>query len=139
MSGILYAKVISILDNQRIVINAGLSQGVRSGNPFFIYELGDEMIDLETKESLGQLEIVKANMEAYSVQDRLTVLIPTVSAGSKVGAVLSETLSQIYQSDSKEILPNRGSLNVRQDQIHGLKRTTPIAIGDLVRSVHPFA
>ncbi len=47
---ILRAKVVGILDNQRIIINAGMEQGIKAGDSFFLYEDGDEITDPENNE-----------------------------------------------------------------------------------------
>lgn len=138
MSGnILRAKIIAILDNQRVVINAGYEHGVVSGNPFFIYEEGVEITDTETGASLGKLENIKAHMEAFIVQDKMSVLLPIALHKQDSTTVLSASLAQVYNS-AKDQYANRGQLNVRQDQILGVRQPTQIAIGDKVRSVFLF-
>ena len=138
MSGtILRAKIIAILDNQRIVINAGFEHGVLAGNPFFIYEEGAEISDPETGAVLSKLENVKAHMEAFLVQEKMSVLLPIALQKQESSTVLSASLAQVYNS-AKDQYANRGQLNVRQDQILGVRQPAQIAIGDLVRSVFPF-
>ena len=135
---ILRAKVIAILDSQRIVINAGLEQGVSPKDHFYIYEMGEEIADPETKQGLGRLEMVKAHLEAFVVQEKMSVLIPVPITGSAIQSVLSATLAQVRSSASPEPMRDRGQLNVRQDQIRGIRQTSSIVIGDMVRSVHPL-
>lgn len=138
MSGsILRAKIVAILDNQRVVINAGTEHGVLAGNPFFIYEDGVEITDPESGASLGKLENVKAHMEAFIVQEKMSVLFPIALHKQDSTTVLSASLAQVYSS-VKDQYTNRGQLNVRQDQILGVRQPTQIAIGDKVRSVFPF-
>lgn len=136
---ILRAKVISILDSQRLIIDAGLSHGVLPGMQFYIYEMGEEIVNPETNESLGQLEVVKAHLEAFLAQEKFTVLIPVPAPGSQPAAtVLSAQLAQVGSTSSRETMRDRGQLNVRQDQIRGVRYSNPIALGDMARSVFPL-
>lgn len=138
MSGtILRAKIIALLDNQRVVINAGHKHGVRSGNPFFIYEEGEEIKDPESGEVLGKLENIKAHMEAFLVQEKMTVLLPMPIQKHESSTVLSASLAQTYSSSKSQYI-DRAELNVRQDQIWGVRQPSQIVIGDAVRSVFPF-
>ncbi|MCH8143508.1 MAG: hypothetical protein IIA55_02160 [Gemmatimonadetes bacterium] len=89
---IIRAKVVSILDNQRIVINAGIEQGVQAGDQFFLYEEGAEITDPENEEPLGRLENIKAHTEAFLVQEKMTVLLPVLSKQSNSSSVLSVIL-----------------------------------------------
>ena len=138
MSGtILQAKIIAILDNQRVIINAGSEQGVLSGHQFFIYEEGEEIKDPDTGEVLEHLENVKAHVEAFLVQDKISVLVPVDIKKQGSTSVLSASLAQVY-SDSENRYVDRSQLNVRQDQILGSRQPSQISIGDLVRSVLPY-
>lgn len=138
MSGnILRANIIAILDNQRVIINAGHEHGVLSGNPFFIYEEGNEIKDPESGEVLGKLENVKAHMEAFVVQEKISVLLPMPIQKLESSTVLSASLAQTYSSAKNQYI-DRAELNVRQDQILGVRQPTQIVVGDMVRSVFPF-
>ena len=71
------AKVASIIDNYRVVINKGSNEGIRVGQRFLILTIGEEIFDPDTKESLGKIEIVKGKGEVIHVQDRLATLQTT--------------------------------------------------------------
>lgn len=73
------AKVISCQDNSgdgyyEIIINKGAEDGIKSGQRFLIYEIGNEIIDPDTNESLGFLEIVKGVGEVKHIQSKMTTL-----------------------------------------------------------------
>jgi len=64
----LVARILSATD---IVLNVGSDDGVRTGQEFLIYELGEEICDPITKESLGQLEIQKGRVTVLAVQAKM--------------------------------------------------------------------
>ncbi len=66
-------KVARTLSKTVLVLNIGTDDGVREGMEFVIFEEGDEIVDPETKESLGKLEIVKGNVIVVSVQPRISI------------------------------------------------------------------
>ena len=67
-------KVASILDNRRLVINAGSDNGVSRGDQFMIYDSkGKEIIDPDTKEVLGQLDISKMPVKVILVKQKYCV------------------------------------------------------------------
>jgi hypothetical protein len=69
------AKVIRILDEYTVVINKGSSDGLTAGMRFLIYEIDpEELIDPDTKENLGKLEIVKGIGKILHIQDKIATL-----------------------------------------------------------------
>ena len=71
------AKIASVIDEYRVVINAGKKDGVEIGHRFLIYKIGDEILDPDRKESLGRIEVVKGKGEVIHVQDRMATLQTT--------------------------------------------------------------
>ncbi len=69
-------KVVEILDSgYKLVINAGANQGIKTGNRFLVYALSEhEIIDPDTGESLGYLEIVKGTGKVIHVQDKMCTI-----------------------------------------------------------------
>lgn len=70
-------RVLKVLDPYRLVINAGSEAGVTERDRFLVYELGEELIDPETKELLGRLEIVKGTGKPIHIQEKLTTIEST--------------------------------------------------------------
>jgi hypothetical protein len=66
-------KVAQILSPTQVILAAGAEQGVREGMEFIIYEWGHQVLDPETGESLGRLELHKARVKVSQVQERLSV------------------------------------------------------------------
>jgi hypothetical protein len=66
-------KVVKILSETEVVLGGGSTSGIQEGMEFVIYEDGDEIIDPETKESLGTLEVVKGYVTIVNVQPKLSI------------------------------------------------------------------
>ena len=65
-------KVVKILDDYKLAINAGAKDQISLGQKFLIYSLSDEeIIDPDTNQSLGYLEIVKGTGIVTHVQEFL--------------------------------------------------------------------
>lgn len=74
MSERYFAKVVKVVDKYTIVINAGINKELRVGKQFLIVGLGEAIIDPDTKESLGELEIVRGKARVTHVQERIATL-----------------------------------------------------------------
>lgn len=70
---------------KKVVINAGRKDGIKLGDKFMIYSLGDEICDPITKDRLGVLEIVKGRGKAIHVQENISTIesIKVKKAGTK--------------------------------------------------------
>jgi hypothetical protein len=67
-------KVVEVRDGYTVTINKGENDGVAEKQLYLIYYLGNEMFDPDTKESLGQLEIVCGEAIVTHVQERMATL-----------------------------------------------------------------
>ncbi len=133
-------KIVRILDEYNVVINAGRRQGVHEGVPFVIFVTGeDEVKDPDTGEGLGKLETVKGYVSAVHVQEGLSVctIEPLTKGGVEGGAkTQTQTLSGAMMAESLEYRSGgEHRLNVNPSQVSGLARGGPISIGDQVRSI----
>ena len=69
------ARVVEVIDQNRVVINRGSRDGLKQGQRFLVYGLGaSDLIDPDTKESLGRLEIVRGIGTITHVQERVCTL-----------------------------------------------------------------
>ena len=68
------ALVAEVLDEKKIIINRGSDDQIKKGDRFLIYELTKEIMDPETHESLGRLEVSKGTGIAIQVQEKMTVI-----------------------------------------------------------------
>jgi hypothetical protein len=70
-------KVAGIIDKYRVVINRGSEHGIEQGQRFLILNIGDELFDPDTGESLGCVEVIKGKGEVTHVQERIATLQTT--------------------------------------------------------------
>ncbi|WP_257446285.1 hypothetical protein [Archangium lipolyticum] len=69
------ATVAAVLDEYTVVINRGLIDGVKQGQRFLIYTLASEtLLDPETNEPLGRLEIVKGTGTVIHAQEKMSTI-----------------------------------------------------------------
>lgn len=69
------AYVATILDDGfRVAINKGRNNGIEKGDQFLIVHQGPEILDPETHESLGQLELVRGRGKIIQVEEKFSVL-----------------------------------------------------------------
>nr|VFJ47804.1 MAG: hypothetical protein BECKFM1743A_GA0114220_1005114 [Candidatus Kentron sp. FM]VFJ48835.1 MAG: hypothetical protein BECKFM1743C_GA0114222_100642 [Candidatus Kentron sp. FM]VFK15419.1 MAG: hypothetical protein BECKFM1743B_GA0114221_103694 [Candidatus Kentron sp. FM] len=69
-----HAKVAQVVDDFRVIIDAGRNEGVDIGQHFLLYDIGDEVIVPQTRENLGRLELVKGTGRITQVQDKMATL-----------------------------------------------------------------
>ncbi|MGG3802521.1 FlgT C-terminal domain-containing protein [Metabacillus fastidiosus] len=70
------AKVVAVLDYEgyRLVINRGTEHGVKIGQRFLVYNVGQELFDPDTRESLGKIEEVKGKGQVTHVQEKMATI-----------------------------------------------------------------
>jgi hypothetical protein len=69
-----FAKVAKVVSNDEVVINKGANDGVKPGQSFIIYAIGEEIVDPDTEEVLEALEIVRGTGKVTHVQDKIAYL-----------------------------------------------------------------
>ena len=120
-------KVAKIIDPYTVVINAGrdtyTSPLPSVDDVWEIYSEGQEILDPETKESLGTLDFVKARIRVITVLPMMSIC--------KNADIVTKTinLSGVLETSSRE------RLNVDNEQISGGFENVDkkVRIGDLVR------
>ncbi|MGB3479861.1 MAG: FlgT C-terminal domain-containing protein [bacterium] len=68
-------KVVKIISDSEIIINLGSKDGVKEGDRFLIYQLGEEIKDPDTDKMLDTLEIVKGRVKIVHVQPNISTCI----------------------------------------------------------------
>ena len=69
------AKVIDVIDEYRVVINRGSREGLKNGMRVVVYAVGKEdLIDPDTGENLGKLEIVRGIGTLTNVQPKIATV-----------------------------------------------------------------
>jgi hypothetical protein len=87
------ARVASVIDPYRVVINKGAADGVRAGQKYLLYVLGPDVKDPESGESLGQLEVLRGNGTVIHVQERIAIVRSSMYRNRGVAAMLSGNAS----------------------------------------------
>jgi hypothetical protein len=136
-------RIAKALSKSVVVINRGRKDGVHEGMEFDIYEEGDEVIDPDTKESLGKLEIVKGRVSVESVQESLSIAKAATRTEQRerwlespltgLGAVHS--LQELYgrrRVIENVVVPENIEIDVKEDRYSG---RLIVRVGDFVRSV----
>jgi hypothetical protein len=68
-------RVVKVLDPSTVVINVGSAEGITKKDRFLIYALdAEELIDPDTKASLGQLEKVRGTATPLHIQEKMTTV-----------------------------------------------------------------
>lgn len=123
-------KVVKIIDDKQIVINAGADCEVKRGDEIEIYKPGIEVYDDDTKESLGTLDYIKARVEAVVVLPKMTICKRFTTVASTPALT---TFGNIAHSLSPVVIAD--SLDVDPEDITGGYEDIDrkIKVGDLVR------
>ncbi len=66
-------RIIKVLNKYKVVTNLGIGN-VELEQKFRIIKLGELIIDPDTKEELGQLEIPCGNVKVISVQEKMSIM-----------------------------------------------------------------
>ncbi|MBB3956289.1 MULTISPECIES: hypothetical protein [Novosphingobium] len=111
-------------DSERVLINAGSTNGITVGQRVVVFGVGPEIVDPVTQESLGRFEVVRGIGKIASVMDRMAVVECTdIQQDRKVvkGSSLLSPRSMFSEPDVETItirLPFQS-----------------VALGDLIRKV----
>lgn len=69
------ARVVEVLDDSRVVINRGSRDGLKMGLVCLVYGLGaNDLVDPETHENLGRLEVVRGFGKVTHIQEKVATL-----------------------------------------------------------------
>ena len=122
-------RVIEIIDNTSILINAGTRNGVSKGDLVRVIEIGENVIDPETKHCIGTLDYLKDELE-------IVVAYPSFSLCKKL---YHKKVNMLQPLTSKVLTIDTSieKLNVNKDQISNRKLdgNPVISVGDLVKIV----
>ena len=97
--------VAKIIDERRVVLNKGSRDHISNGDRFIVFNLGGEIHDPETGESLGILEEIKGKGEVIHVQDHMCTIqtyesdivpVPQLTTGASI------SMPPIFQGERKE-------------------------------------
>jgi hypothetical protein len=121
-------RVVKILGDSsfnvtEIVVNLGSEHGISSATEFLVYQIGDEIKDPVTGESLGRLEVVRGQGKAKHVQPKMTTVEGRkIRRGKRVRKPSSLFGGLVIRGDD-EIIEDLSSIEPFED----------VEVGDLVR------
>lgn len=95
-------KVVEVLDdNYKVVINAGKDKDIKLGQRYMVYALSKhEILDPDTKQSLGFLEIVKGTGKVVHVQEKMATIESDIYETSQPTKIIRK--NSIYGFGSTE-------------------------------------
>jgi hypothetical protein len=105
------ASVVRVSDDCTLVINRGSDHGVTKGDHFLVYYIDpDELIDPETGESLGYLEMIRGTGTATHVQPKITTIKSNrvVSKGRIIRrqtGIFASLSGEVVEEPEKEAMP----------------------------------
>lgn len=122
-------KVIKILSEYEIIINYGLYDGAKVGQDVRIYTKGEEILDPDTKESLGTLDLIKEELEIYRAYEGFSICRKVTIKNSNPMSPLASN----FFSTTKEYK----QINISNKDISSkdLPENSPVKIGDLVKII----
>lgn len=106
--------VVRKIDDYQLVINRGYSDGVEKGDLFMVYYVEpEELIDPETHESLGNLEVVRGTGKAIHVQEKITTIKSNMMENTSGKTIRRSTSpfaaigvgTETIEQPTKELLP----------------------------------
>lgn len=118
-------KVVKIINEYKVVVNAGSNHYIQEGQEMEIFEPGQEVTDPDTGASLGTLDYVKAKLRVVDV-------LPKMCICENRDGETTKTISDLISRSFTEKVP----LNVDPKDISGGFESVSkkIRVGDLVRA-----
>lgn len=142
MSKLIEGRIAQIVSENYVVINAGVSAGVKVGMAFVVLAQGEDVKDPDTGEALGRWEMPKGYIRATHVQERLatcegfapgrdtTPEDPSTDVLS--AALITHSMRPASWREGRDT-----RLNVKRSEILGMPKIGPITVGDVVREFRP--
>lgn len=129
-----FASVVRVIDQYSVVINKGSDDGVSKGDQFLVYFIEtDELLDPETGESLGKLEVVRGTGSAVHVQEKMT----TVKSNRTVsrGRVVRKTLPRANPLFGNHLLGNLGGSETIEEPAREALPFDGVRVNDKVKPI----
>lgn len=130
----LYGKVLRIFDETSLLIDLGKEEGVERGDRFVVVEKGPTIAEPESGRELGELELVKIELVAADVQERMSVLMTELEEEPSGGLPLSARMVRDSVKGERGA-GRRIRMTVAPGEMEGRPSTSPVRRGDRVRKV----
>lgn len=86
-------KVADVVNQYKLVINKGSTGGIKQDQRFLVYTIGEEIFDPDTKESLGNLDIVRGTGRVIYVTALYAIIESDMKRNIQRSRRYSDTLS----------------------------------------------
>lgn len=138
-------KVVKIIDDYSLVINAGINEDLSINEKIEIFVEGEELFDIDTEKSLGTLDFIKDTLIITEIYPLFSVcqkpdikkIVSSPSSpavGSTSATVLNAFKKMYIPNVDKETITEKVKLNVLESDKSGrVIDNSPIKIGDLAR------
>ena len=127
-------KVARILGDEEVVLNVGSEDGVEEDMEFVIFSESDHIIDPDTGEDLGAIEIVKGRVKVYHVMEKMS-LARTLTYQVRVPSPYERAFLGMGRLLAPDYETRASKLEVLEDQVRPLEEDLGVRLGDKVRSV----
>lgn len=117
-------KVVRIISPYKVVINAGLDDGLKEGSRFLIYELGEMLKDPDSGEDLEQVEIVRGTGKLVHLQNKIATIASNMEEKKPITITRKSTLGSMRHifGDTEQKEVNREEIPFDEPQIGDLAR-----------------
>jgi len=117
-------KVIEIMNSTEIIINYGLSDGASPGDKLRIIDRGESVIDSDTMEDLGTIDIIKATVEVAIPYEKFSIC-------RKYRISNVDLLNPLSKFVFESKVPQELNVNSTQITNREIPEGSPISKGDL--------
>jgi hypothetical protein len=121
-------KVAEVLNDTTVAINAGLHHGIEVGMKFILIGIGKDIVDPETQENLGPLELVRGRVTVTHVQERIC------TAESNQQSKVPGRKRIITRPNSPfSAMLGAGREEIEEDVTYEVKHLDGVKIGDIAK------
>ncbi len=106
-------KVVHVIDEFRVAINRGTKHGLSNGDRYLIFRIGKNIVDPDTGENLGPLEIVVGRARVVHLQEKMCTL----------------------RSDESKLIPGKRRIIKRSDPLSILRGVVREEVDDIPEKV----
>ncbi len=139
-------KVAKVLNAREVAINLGSAQGVRPGMYFDVVARHEDIVDPDTRESLGAIERPKTRVKITWVQEKLSLASTCKSREVNVGGDIHvRDFSKALPDFSRALMPAKWvkkyeTFKTKEEPAEPLdEKESLVKVGDAVVQVVPVA
>ena len=139
-------KVAKVLNAREVAINLGSAQGVRPGMYFDVVARHEDIVDPDTRESLGAIERPKTRVKITWVQEKLSLASTCKSREVNVGGDIHvRDFSKALPDFSRALMPAKWvkkyeTFKTKEEPAGPLdEKESIVKVGDAVVQVVPVA